>query len=99
MSPEIQWWVQAIGLPLALVLFGLIMKIRSELHGRVSDLRDDMTELKLTVAKDYATQDLVKEYDQRIMNRLNDISHKLDGLLLRAIPAHGNHDRSDDSAR
>jgi hypothetical protein len=101
-SIDLVWWIGMVELPVITALFLLIWRIRRELMDTLEALRRqaddadqglaaDLAAFKLEVAKQYASNETVREVERRLTAHLLRIEQKIDGQpLLRRT--HGDRD-------
>ena len=77
---DLMWWITAVELPAIAGLFLLIWRSRRELESSIGKTTRDLSEFKLDVAKNYASQAALKETEQRLTDHLVRIEHKLDNF-------------------
>lgn len=86
---DVIWWITAVEIPAVASLFWLHWRMRSELLGRVeqlrtreesdaSDLRDALAAFKLDVARNYVSIPYLKDVEKRLTGHLLRIEAKLD---------------------
>jgi hypothetical protein len=88
-SVDVIWWITAVEIPAVASLFWLQWRMRSELLGRMeqlrsreetdtSDLRDALAAFKLDVARNYVSIPYLKDVEKRLTGHLLRIEAKLD---------------------
>lgn len=95
LSSDLGWWVTVVDLPAMAGLCAFIWRtrrdferevdaVRSALERRSEQLRDALSGFKLEVAKNYASQNDLRELESRIVSHLLRIESKLDATALKA---------------
>ena len=95
MTEDLIWWITVIDLPAMSGLFWLIWRTRQEhckalahvnhlLDRRNNQLRDALNAFKLEVAKNYASQNDLRNLESRLVEHLLRIETKLDNTALKA---------------
>ena len=95
LSNDLIWWISAIEIPGLAGLFWLIWHNRRDaekalkhvhtvLERRSEQLRDALNAFKLEVAKTYASQNDLRQTEERITEHLLRIESKLDQTALKA---------------
>ncbi|QJE74565.1 hypothetical protein HHL28_17180 [Aerophototrophica crusticola] len=90
---DLVWWITAIEVPALAGLFWMIQQVkrdteqsleplRAGLDATSVQLRDALAAFKLEVAKTYASQDALREVEQRLTAHLLRIETKLDGKMV-----------------
>ena len=77
---DLMWWMTAVELPAIACLFLLIWRTRREVDNNIGKTAQDLSEFKLDVAKNYASQAALKETEQRLTDHLVRIERKLDSF-------------------
>ncbi len=77
---DLMWWMTAVELPAIAGLFLLIWRTRREVDNSIGKTAQDLSEFKLDVAKNYASQAALKETEQRLTDHLVRIERKLDSF-------------------
>lgn len=95
LSQDLVWWVTVIDLPALAGLFWMIWRTRQDaeeatdhlqnlLDRRTEQLREALSAFKLEVAKTYASQNDLRQVEERIVDHLLRIEAKLDSTALKA---------------
>ncbi len=95
LNPDLIWWITTINLPALAGLFWLIWRTRQDsekdsdhlhqlLDRRCDQLRDALGNFKLEVAKTYASQNDLRNLENRLVEHLLRIETKLDNTALKA---------------
>jgi hypothetical protein len=90
---DLVWWIGVVELPVITAIFVLIWRIRREVIDAVDGLRRqadeadqalaaDLAAFKLEVAKQYASNETVREVERRLTAHLLRIEQKIDGQPL-----------------
>ena len=78
------WWIAVVEIPVISALFWMIWTGRRDCDGGLRELRDDLTDHKLDVARNYARSGDLRELEGRITSHLLRIEAKLDVTALKA---------------
>ena len=95
LSQDLVWWITVVDLPAMAGLFWLIWRTRQDgdravdhlhqvLDRRSDQLRDALNGFKLEVAKTYASQNDLRNLENRLVEHLLRIETKLDHTALKA---------------
>ncbi len=84
------WWITVIDIPAMSALFYMNMRTRREGEKRHHVMREDMSEFKLDVARNYAATSEMKDLEIRLINHLLRIESKLDKTALKTEGLIGN---------